>query len=104
MKNLKKIISTFTSAAFSIGLILNFAGCEGQAPVSHNSDTYDAGQFAVSDASTETVLADGPLSEEQLNAITAPEEKIQIAEKDLKILKSKSGVSLRSRVRLRSAK
>jgi len=40
------------------------------------------------------VLDDGPLSEEQLDAITAPEEKIQIAEKDLNILKSKSGVSL----------
>jgi len=80
-----------TAVAFTL------AGCEGQAPVSHNSDTYDAGQFAVSDVSTETVLADGPLSEEQLNAITAPEEKIQIAEKDLKILKSKSGVSLQKR-------
>ena len=63
-----------------------------------------AEQFAASNVSTETVLDDGPLPEEQLDAITAPEEKIQIAEKDLKILKSKSGVSLRSRVRLRSAK
>jgi len=43
------------------------------------------------------VLDDGPLSEEEVNAITAPEKKIQIAEKDLKILKSKSGVSLQKR-------
>ena len=97
MTNFKKFVSTLTSAAFSIGLILNFAGCENQSPVSQNSDTYDAGQVAAPDASTETVLADGPLSEEEVNAITAPEEKIQIAEKDLKILKSKSGVSLQKR-------
>ena len=97
MKNFKKISSTLTAAAFSIGLILNFAGCESQSPVSQNSDTYDAGKFAASDVSTETVLDDGPLSEEEVNAITAPEEKIQIAEKDFKILKSKSGVSLQKR-------
>ena len=97
MKNLNKFVSTLTSAAFSIGLILNFAGCESQSPVSQNSDTQDAVQVAAPDASTETVLDDGPLSEEEVNAITAPEEKIQIAEKDLKILKSKSGVSLQKR-------
>jgi len=73
------------------------AGCESQAPVSHNSDTQDTGQVAAPDASTETVLDEGPLSEEQVNAITAPEEKIHIAEKDLKILKSKSGASLQKR-------
>ena len=33
MKNLKKIISTLTSAAFSIGLILNFAACTNQSPL-----------------------------------------------------------------------
>ena len=97
MKKLKKIVSTLTAAAFSIGLILNFAGCENQSPVSQNSDTQDAGQVAAPDASTETVLDEGPLSEEEVNAITAPKEKIQIAEKDLKILKSKSGVSLQKR-------
>ncbi len=34
MKNLKKIVSTLTSAAFSIGLILNFAACTDESPVS----------------------------------------------------------------------
>ncbi len=31
MKNFKKIISTLPSAAFSIGLILNFAACTNDA-------------------------------------------------------------------------
>ena len=88
---LRLCVLAVTAAAFTL------AGCESQSPVSHNSDTQDAGQLAASAASTETVVDNGPLSQEQLDAITAPEEKIQIAEKDLKILKSKSGVSLQKR-------
>ena len=34
MKNLKKIVSTLTSASFSIGLILNFAACTNESPLS----------------------------------------------------------------------
>ena len=34
MKNFKKIVSTLTAAAFSIGLILNFAACTNESPVS----------------------------------------------------------------------
>jgi len=34
MKNLKKFVSTLTSAAFSIGLILNFAACTNESPLS----------------------------------------------------------------------
>jgi len=34
MKNFKKFVSTLTSAAFSIGLILNFAACTNESPVS----------------------------------------------------------------------
>ncbi len=34
MKNFKKIVSTLTSAVFSIGLILNFAACTKESPVS----------------------------------------------------------------------
>ena len=34
MKNLKKFVSTLTSAAFSIGLILNFSSCTNESPVS----------------------------------------------------------------------
>ncbi len=102
MKKAKNIFASLPTAVLLTVLAVTavaftLAGCEGQAPVSHNSDTYDAGQLAASDVSTETVLDDGPLSEEQLDAITAPEEKIQIAEKDFKILKSKSGVSLQKR-------
>jgi len=70
------------------------AGCESQNSVSHNSNT---NPFAAPDVSGHEVLDDGPLSEAQLDAITAPVEKIQIAEKDLTILKSKSGVSLQKR-------
>ncbi len=88
---LRLCVLAVTAAAFTL------AGCESESPVSHNSDTQDAGQLAAADVATETVLDDGPLSQEQLDAITAPEEKIQIAEKDLKILKSKSGVSLQKR-------
>jgi len=84
-------VLTVTAAAFTL------AGCESQSPVSHNSDPQDVTQFAASEVSTEAVLDDGPLSEEQLDAITAPEKKIRIAEKDLNILKSKSGVSLQKR-------
>jgi len=88
---LRLSVLAVTAAAFTL------AGCESQSPVSHNSDTQDAGQLAASAVATETVVDNGPLSQEQLDAITAPEEKIQIAEKDLKILKSKSGVSLQKR-------
>ncbi|MCH7755888.1 hypothetical protein IH970_12300 [candidate division KSB1 bacterium] len=93
---IKKQLSRLSVLAVT-AVAFTFAGCEGQAPVSQNSDTRDTGQLAASDVSTETVLDNGPLSEEEVNAITAPEEKIQIAEKDLKILKSKSGVSLQKR-------
>ena len=93
---IKKQLSRLSVLAVT-AVAFTFAGCESQSAVSQNSDTGDIGQFAASDVSTETVLADGPLSEEEVNAITAPEEKIQIAEKDLKILKSKSGVSLQKR-------
>ncbi len=93
---IKKQLSRISVLAVT-AVAFTFAGCESQSPVSQNSDKQDAGQVAAPDASTETVLDEGPLSEEQLNAITAPEEKIQIAEKDLKILKSKSGVSLQKR-------
>ena len=34
MNNFKKFVSTLTSAAFSIGLILNFAACTNESPVS----------------------------------------------------------------------
>ena len=34
MKNFKKIVKTLTSAAFSTGLILNFAACTNESPVS----------------------------------------------------------------------
>jgi len=74
-----------------------FAGCENQTPVAYNSDTQDAAQFAASDVTTQSVLNEGPLSREQLSAITAPEDKIQVAENDLRIIKSKSGVSLQKR-------
>ncbi len=93
---IKKQLSRISVLAVT-AVASTFAGCESQSPVSQNSDTQDTGQFAASDVSTETVLDDGPLSEEEVNAITAPEEKIQIAEKDLKILKSKNGVRLQKR-------
>ena len=74
-----------------------FTGCNSQSPVSLDSISDDASQFAVSDVSSQAVLDVGPLSEEQLNAITAPVEKTQIADKDFKILKAKSSVSLQKR-------
>ena len=61
-------VLVLTAVAFTL------AGCESQYPVSQNSDTQDADQFAVSDVSTEPVLDDAPLSEEEVNAITAPED------------------------------
>ncbi len=93
---IKKQLSRLSVLAVT-AVAFTFAGCESQSPVSQNSDTQDADQFAVSDVSAEPVLDDGPLSQEQLNAITAPQEKIQIAEKDFKVLKSISGVSLQKR-------
>ncbi len=93
---IKKQLSRLSVLAVT-AVAFTFAGCEHQSPVSQNLDIKDAGQVAAPDASTEIVLDDAPLSEEEVNAITAPKEKIQIAEKDLKILKSKSGVRLQKR-------
>jgi hypothetical protein len=91
----KELIRFWILAITTIALTLG--GCKSQAPVSHNSDTQATDQIAASNVSSQTVLEKGPLSEEQVNAITAPGEKIQVAEEDLKILKSKSGVSLQKR-------
>jgi hypothetical protein len=96
MQFINKELLRFSVLAMT-AIVLTLAGCESQAPVSHNSDTYAADQIAASDVSSQTVLDKGPLSEEQVNAITAPKEKIQIAENELTILKSKSGVSLQKR-------
>ena len=82
---------TVTVAAFIL------VACEGPSPVSYDSEINNTGKFAASDGTSQAVLNDGPLSQEQLETITAPKEKIQVAENDLKILKSKSGVSLQKR-------
>lgn len=100
MNRLKKVISNIMVSVLFLALILTFNACTQDSPmaikqeVQTNSDAQDAGQFATSDVSAQSMLDEGPLSQEELDAITAPEEKVQIAEKDLKILKSKSGVSL----------
>jgi len=76
---------------------LAFVGCQNNAPVSPGSDTLAADQFGASEASAQPVLREGPLSGEDLTAITLPKESIQVAEGDLKILKSSDGVSLQKR-------
>jgi len=96
MKRSKQALR-YLGSLLLLSFLFTSISCEGQDPVSYNSNTDDASPFAASDVSGQAMLDDGPLSTEQLDAITIPEGKIQIAEKDFKILKSKSGVSLQKR-------
>ena len=98
MKNFKTILASLSTAALMTAMALSFNACSEQTPFDAGQvATADAGEIAAADVSTQPVLDDGPLSQEQLNGITAPQEKIQIAEKDFKVLKSLSGVSLQKR-------
>jgi hypothetical protein len=92
MKTTRNIIASVTTAVLMTGLALSFNSCSEQSPFSHLEK--QATDQISSGGSTQSMLDKGPLSEAQLNAITAPKEKIEVAENDLKILKSKSGVSL----------
>lgn len=93
---IKKYLSRFWVLGI-LALAFTLGGCNNQTPVTYNSDTPDAGQLASSDLPAQNVLAEGPLSQEELTGITAPKEKIQVAEGDLKILKSVNGTSLQKR-------
>ena len=92
-----KLLKKLPTITLGLALFMNFFGCDTQSPVSNALDTSEEEQFTTTGIPAEAVLDDGPLSQEQLDEITVPEEKTQIAAKDFKILKSKSGVSLQKR-------
>lgn len=75
--------------------LVTFIACENQTPVSYDSKADNSSQTV--SPSGQALLDNGPLTQEQLNAITAPQEKRQVAENDLNILKSKSGIRLEKR-------
>jgi hypothetical protein len=93
---IKKHVSRFWVLAVTV-VALTFGGCQNQAPLSQSSDMPDGGEVVAPGESAQFVLDSGPLSWEQAEAITAPEEKVQVAGKDLKILKSIDPVSLQKR-------
>ena len=68
MKNLKKFFGTLTSASFSIGLILNFAACTNESPVSSQQ--------------SETV-------KEVVQSNIGPVRLLQVEEKELALMKGK---------------
>ena len=94
MKNLQNTLRWITISILSTVLI-TFIACDKQAPFSPDSDADNVSQTI--STSAQALVEKGPLTQDQLNAITAPQEKIQIAEDELNILKSKSGISLQKR-------
>lgn len=100
MKNFKTILASAGATVVMIALTLNFNACSEQTPLdagSFDAGQFDNGQLARPDSASQAILVDGPLSLEQVNAISAPKEKIQVAEKDLKIIKSNSGTRFQKR-------
>lgn len=95
MKIKKQLSRLWVLAALAV--LFALAGCENQGSGSQVTGPADAGLLVVSDAATQPVLSEGPLSREELSAITAPLEKKQIAEGDLRILKSIDAASLQKR-------
>ncbi len=95
MKIKKQLMSLSVLAA--LAAVLAFAGCQNQGSVSQVAGPDDAGQLAAADMTAQSVLNLGPLSREELSGITMPAAKKQVAEGDLKILKSIDAASLQKR-------